>query len=61
MLYNAQQDVDQMESVDLIASGYEWICPNCNHLNHEIEVTDVVKCGECGNCYATDAPEHAYS
>lgn len=33
-----------MESVDLVASGYEWICPNCEKLNREIEVTATVEC-----------------
>lgn len=58
---NTQQDTDKLESVDLIASGYEWTCPNCERLNREIEVTERVTCGECGSQYATDAPEHAYS
>ncbi len=27
-----------MKSVDLIASGYEWTCPKCYKLNLEIEI-----------------------
>jgi len=27
-----------MEEVNLIASGYEWICPHCETLNEEIEI-----------------------
>jgi hypothetical protein len=33
-----------MDTVDLIASGYEWICPHCDKLNHEIEATETVMC-----------------
>jgi hypothetical protein len=38
-----------LESVDLIASGYEWTCPKCDKLNHEIEF----KYGEKVKCRAT--------
>ena len=35
------------ETVDLVASGYEWCCPNCGHANTEIEaVTGEVVCGQ---------------
>jgi phage FluMu protein Com len=36
-----------MDSVELIASGYEWECPKCKVLNTEIEVTEKVKCSSC--------------
>jgi hypothetical protein len=32
------------KSVDIIASGYEWICPKCDKLNLEIEITETVTC-----------------
>jgi len=35
---NESEDNMNMELVDLIASGYEWICPKCNAFNTEIEV-----------------------
>lgn len=35
---------NNMESVDLIASGYEWVCPHCDKLNREIEITQTVTC-----------------
>lgn len=49
------------ESVDLLASGYEWRCPAefCNHLNHEDAVKEWVNCAECGRGYATNPPDHA--
>ena len=48
-----------MKTVELIASGYEWTCPECDKLNHEIEVTVTVKC-KCGQSYSTMPPEHCY-
>lgn len=65
------KEQDEMETVDLIASGYEWVCPKCGKLNHEIEVTETVTCHDdedcdgcgkgCGKTYETESPEHAYS
>ncbi len=49
----------QEEIVDIIASGYEWICPNCDKLNRTIEYLLVVTCNECYCSYQTDLPEHA--
>ena len=34
--------------VDMVASGYEWICPECNTVNHEIEALEKFVCKECG-------------
>jgi hypothetical protein len=28
----------QGKTVDMVAAGYEWVCPNCDRLNHEIEI-----------------------
>ena len=50
-----------MRIVDIIASGYEWICPDCETLNREIEITEIVKCACCDAEFETDLPEHAYS
>lgn len=49
------------ESVDVIASGYEWTClaERCEHLNHEIEFKEWVVCSECGRGYTTNPPDHA--
>ena len=55
-----------MESVDLIASGYEWICPNCDNLNKEIEIPkyqtpprDEVMCDKCYNMFKINDVQHA--
>ena len=47
------------ESVDLIASGYEWTCPECELLNHEIEITETVECHKCKKRYLVDEADHA--
>ena len=49
----------QLDSVDLIASCYEWICPACGELNHEIEATGEVACSHCQSEYEANPPEHA--
>jgi uncharacterized protein (DUF983 family) len=49
-----------MPKVDMIASGYEWECPECETENHEIEVTEKVHCMGCGADFDTNPPEHAY-
>lgn len=49
-----------MKTVDIIASGYEWICPDCEHYNTEIGFAEFVKCTCCKRVYETNPPEHAY-
>ena len=55
-----------METVELIASGYEWICPFCydegnpDCTQHEIEITDTVTCRTCDEVFRTDEIHHAY-
>lgn len=49
-----------MENVDIIASGYEWICPECGEYNTEIEITETVNCCYCDTIFDTNLPEHAY-
>ena len=48
-----------MESVELIASGYEWVCPECDTLNKEIEVTKTVKCKKCHTTFEVQDYAHA--
>jgi len=48
-----------MEKVDVISSGYEWVCPYCETLNLEIEYKDKYFCGECGQQVEANLPEHA--
>ncbi|KKN71225.1 hypothetical protein LCGC14_0422680 [marine sediment metagenome] len=47
-------------TVDIIARGYEWICPSCEHFNTEIEILEVVKCEQCKDWFITNPAEHAY-
>ena len=46
--------------IDVIAIGYEWVCPECLHLNQ----TDCYKeqdiCGNCGLEFTLNDPEHCY-
>jgi DNA-directed RNA polymerase subunit RPC12/RpoP len=48
-----------MDTVDLIASGYEWTCPKCETLNEEIEVTEKVSCRNCGRIFKVQDYQHA--
>ncbi len=52
---------DEPETVQLIAAGYEWFCPPCDHVNKTIEITESVTCEICGREYRTDDETlHAY-
>lgn len=53
--------MEEMEQVDLIASGYEWVCPNCELLNKEIEIphSERVECNNCGEKYEVSGHFHA--
>jgi hypothetical protein len=51
-------DID--EFVDVIASGYEWICPIDETYHEEIEHTETVRCKKCKRIFKTNPPEHAY-
>ena len=48
-----------MESVELIASGYEWNCPKCENFNRETGVPEKVTCKECKTVCAVDDYHHA--
>lgn len=41
------EETKEQEGVELIASGYEWVCPICETFNQVIEVSEVVKCKKC--------------
>jgi len=53
------KEEDDGDGVDLIASGYEWICPNCETFNEEIEATDIVVCKGCRLSFKVNSVEHA--
>ena len=48
------------EQVSLIASSYEWICPNCNHFNTIVATTEHVTCSLCKRKFETLETQHAY-
>ena len=61
--YHAENITRQEEpkTVQLIASGYEWLCAPCDHINKVIEITEIVTCELCGRDYRTDDDTlHAY-
>jgi hypothetical protein len=47
-------------TVDLIASGYEWTCPNDGTLNAEIDAPETVICTKCHRRFRASTPEHAH-
>jgi len=49
-----------MQQVELIASGYEWECPECSMLNTEIEIKEIVMCIKCDNIFEVTDFYHAY-
>lgn len=48
------------EVVDLIASGYEWHCPNCKEFNTEIEIENELECAKCKHKFSVGTIDHAY-
>lgn len=48
------------EMVDIIASGYEWTCPECDRLNHEVETLSFVTCRGCDRHFLTGEFHHAH-
>jgi uncharacterized protein (DUF983 family) len=46
---------------DMVASGYEWVCPKCEKLCLEIEIpkTMTVYCEDCDIEYEVSNWEHA--
>lgn len=52
--------MNKKQTVEIIASGYEWICPKCDSLNKDIEVKESVKCEYCHKEFKTGYPRHAF-
>ena len=48
------------QSVNLIASGYDWWCLRCERSNHEIELAETVRCRKCRRTFVVADAEHAY-
>lgn len=51
--------IKKLETVDIIASGYEWTCPHCDFLNKIIEIKPIVACLACFENFETDE-HHAH-
>jgi len=49
----------EIESVELIASGYEWTCPACDHFNKVVETSETVTCNKCGKEFEVADYHHA--
>lgn len=50
-----------METVSIIASGYEWDCPRCGN-DHQLSAyprNQFVQCECCEQEYQLDLPDHA--
>ena len=58
-MHRKRKKTKEMQTVDLIASGYEWTCPECGNLHHEIEANGPVVCDCCKKVFETNPPEHA--
>jgi protein-arginine kinase activator protein McsA len=54
------EEQETAQAMDLIASGYDWICLTCQKANHEIESRMEVICPQCQTHFATNPPEHCY-
>ncbi len=49
----------ELEDVELIASGYEWYCPECEEFNNEIEIPYYLVCRKCGGSFGVGDYHHA--
>lgn len=51
------------ETVCLVASGYEWMCPECGRMQHEdavnMDIPDLT-CQDCGANFKRGWPEHVF-
>ena len=50
----------EKDTVELIVSGYEWVCPSCKELKKEIEITEEVFCKDCLTWFIVDDYYHAH-
>lgn len=51
-----------MDTVNLIASGYKWTCPECNRLVKEFEIPEsrIVICPNCKTKFEVGIVDHAH-
>ncbi len=53
----------ELPEADLIAAGYEMVCPHCSEEVTLIEVPRdgrAVRCMECSGLFTVGLPEHCY-
>ncbi len=50
----------ELDTLEMVAEGYEWTCPLCEELNSEIESVPLVRCKWCQHPFEVDNLEHAY-
>jgi len=57
-----QTEKNNLERIELIASGYEWICLKCQMLNkiYEIPKQDIIECPFCNTKFKIEDFFHAY-
>jgi len=53
-----EMSTTDLDTVTLLASGYDWTCPMCEENNHTIEAKERVKCQFCDSEFVT-VVEHA--
>ena len=58
--YIEQGDIEPPDPVDVIASGYEWTCPDCGHSNKMPAYKLVVQCRKCKTEHTANPPDHAW-
>ncbi len=52
-----------LDGIELIASGYEWECPNCGTENKVIAIPahrEPVRCSDCKKYFAVEFANHAH-
>lgn len=57
---DAYESINRSDPVDIIARGYEWMCPYCSDLNVEYEYREFFFCSKCGKKVDMNNPEHAF-
>jgi hypothetical protein len=53
-------DYTDYGSVDMVASGYEFMCHECGEITAVIEWSEIVQCQGCCCTFRANVPEHVY-
>lgn len=57
---NLDNSKEPVKTAHIIASGYEWVCPECGWFNTEIELLEYFICPKCKQTVFGADAEHAY-